>query len=352
LAKPKKPAAQSAWGDPITQYFFDLGPERVLDAVEAAGYRCTGLVYALNSYENRVYDVEVENDAEGAGEGRVPLNLRRIVKFYRPGRWSKEQILEEHEFMRELGEAEVPAVAPLSFPDGTTLRETPGAKLWYTLFPKVGGRVPDELSAEQLEWIGRLLARLHNVGASHPARHRIELTPATYGLANLEYLLEGNWLPPEVRANYEQYAREICRLAEPLFREIRPIRIHGDCHMGNLLWDKPGPFLVDFDDMVRGPEVQDFWLLLPGRGEDVRESLDALLRGYETLRPFARTQLKLIEILRALRFVHFSAWIARRWKDPAFPGAFPDFNTPRYWDEKTRDLREQLSLILQEMQGF
>jgi Ser/Thr protein kinase RdoA (MazF antagonist) len=321
-----------------TQYFFALTQDGVLDAVEAEGFECTGRCFALNSYENRVYEVELE------GEG-TPIERKRVVKFYRPGRWSREQILEEHEYLRELKEAEVPVVAPVRFSDGETLHETKETQLLYAIFPKVGGRVPDEMDEDQLQWVGRLLARIHSVGADHPARFRIALTPASYGTDNLEYLLRESWIPEAFSKRYEAAAREICRLAEPAYGELLSQRIHGDCHLGNLLWDVKGPFFLDFDDMLTGPPVQDVWLLTPGRDEEATAQREALLSGYETMRPFDLKSLRFVEPLRALRYVHFSAWIARRFKDPAFPIAFPHFNTPKYWEEKTRDLEEQLYLV-------
>ncbi len=321
-----------------TEFFFSLTQDRVLDAVEAEGFLCTGRCFALNSYENRVYEVELE------GEG-PPIERKRVIKFYRPGRWSREQILEEHEFLRELQEAEIPAVAPLTFEDGKTLHETEEAYLSYAIFPKVGGRVPDELDEDQAQWLGRLVARIHNVGAAHPAPHRIRLDVETYGRNNLEFLLKEAWIPEVFSKRFEAAVREICRLSEPGFAVLKTHRIHGDCHMGNLLWDSKGPFFLDFDDMVTGPPVQDVWLLTPGRDDYARERREAFLDGYCTMRAFDRSTLKWVETLRALRYVHFSAWIARRWKDPAFPMAFPHFNTPKYWEEKALDLEEQLRLI-------
>ncbi len=344
--KPKAAAPRSAWGDDVTQYFFELSPERVLEAVESAGYACTGLCYALNSYENRVYDVEIEPDDSPAASGLdLAQPRRRIVKFYRPGRWSCEQIGEEHEFIADLMAADIPAVGPLRFGDGSTVRKTPHGNLWYTVFPKVGGRIPDELDGEQLERVGRLLARLHSVGEAKTARHRIHLTPETYGLANLEFLLAGNWIPPDYSKGFERTVREICTLSTDLFRGVRTIRTHGDCHRGNLLWNGKDFFFVDFDDMVVAPPVQDIWLLVPGRDESAVEDRERMLTGYEMMRPFDRGTLRLIEPLRALRMVHFAAWIARRWKDPAFPNAFVEFGSPRYWAELSRDLAEILELI-------
>jgi Ser/Thr protein kinase RdoA (MazF antagonist) len=329
----------SGWGDSTTKFFFELTPDRVLDAVETAGIRCTGRCQALGSFENRVYDVEIEWE----GEGRPPnaSASRRVVKFYRPGRWSREQILEEHEFLRDLEAAEIPAVAPLAFPDGSTLR-TLESGIHYCLFPKVGGRAPDELDDESLARVGRLLARIHQVGRAKAAKHRIHLTPETYGIANLEFLLEKGLIPGEFRDRYEKAAREICSIVAPWFAEARSQRVHGDCHLGNLLFNpglgSGGWFFVDFDDMLVAPPVQDLWLLLPGRD---RQKLDTLVSAYEEIGEFDRASLRLIEPLRALRFIHYTGWVARRWDDPAFPQAFPQFGTYRYWKDETEDLERQ-----------
>jgi len=332
-----------AWGSAETKFFFELTPERILDAVEASGYRCTGRCLTLNSMENRVYEVELELD-EGVVL-KTPSERFRIVKFYRPGRWSETQILEEHQFLRELNDAEIPAVAPLPFSDGKTLHRIAEIDIWYTVFPKVGGRSPDELKPDQLEQIGRLMARMHNVGAAKDAPHRILLNPASYGQENLNYLLESGSLPVDIRDRYKQLVEDICRIVEPWFAKTKVQRIHGDCHPGNLLWGTEGAFFVDFDDMVRGPCVQDLWLLVPGRDEESNRQMNQMIAGYEQMREFDWDSLRLIEPLRALRFIHFSAWIAKRWNDPAFTRTFTQFGTPRYWHEQVSDLQEQLELI-------
>lgn len=356
----------SAWGDAQTRFFFELTPDRVLEAVESLGLRCSGRCTALNSFENRVYEVELEEeDGESVDRSASAVFARRrVVKFYRPGRWTREQILEEHEFLLDLQKAEIPVVAPIEFstgeatPSHRTLHVARESGIFYALFPKVGGRAPDELQDDQLRWIGRLLARIHSVGALKPAPHsmrsgpcpphRIEINAENYGRKNLRTLMEGNWIPLEFVARYEKAVTEICSLTEKFFSGLKPgaiHRIHGDCHLGNLLWNQNGPFFLDFDDMVRGPAVQDVWLLVPGRDEESIRQRQVLLAGYEEMREFDDSTLRLIEPLRALRFVHYSAWIARRWDDPAFPSAFPQFGSHRYWQDQVHDLEQQLELI-------
>ena len=270
-----------------------------------------------------------------------------MIKFYRPERWTQEQILEEHRFLEDLREAEIPAISPLSFPDGKTLHQIPNSQIWYAIFPKVGGRAPDELSDEQLIRLGRLLGRIHNVGATRPAPHRIRIEPATYGISNLEFLLKHQWIPPEFVRRYEQAVREICKISEPLFKAFAYQRLHGDCHLGNLLWNDSGPFFLDFDDMVSGPEVQDIWLLISGRDPEALRQREVFLEGYQEFRRFNLGQLKLIEPLRALRFIHYSTWLAKRWDDPSFPLAFPQFGSHHYWSNEVDDLERQLNLLNQ-----
>lgn len=329
-----------------TRFFFDLTPDKVLDAVEASGLRCTGRCFALNSFENRVYDVELEKDSAGIDPASNINYTRIVVKFYRPGRWSAEQILEEHEFLRDLKDAEIPAIAPLPFSDGLTLHYTHTTNgIAYALFPKVGGRAPEEMSDDQLRRVGRLLGRMHNVGAQKTAKFRLALSPTTYGWNNLRYLLQNQWIPIDFQSRYQAAVEKICKTIEPWFEETPLQRIHGDCHLGNLLWSTEGPFVLDFDDMVRGPTIQDLWLLAPGRDEQAYAQRDVLLEGYREMRKLDQAQLRLIEPLRALRFVHYTAWVARRWEDPAFPLAFPHFWSHQYWKDETEDLEGQLRLI-------
>jgi Ser/Thr protein kinase RdoA (MazF antagonist) len=288
--------------------------------------------------ENRVYEVEIELDREPES----PSERFRVVKFYRPGRWSPEQIGEEHRFLLDLKAADIPVVAPEPFPDGTTLKRVGDLAIYYSVFPKAGGRSPDELDGEQLLWLGRLLARIHTVGQKREAPHRLRLNPTMYGIENLKYLIDSGVVPRETQGAYRSVVERICAIIEPWFNTVQSQRIHGDCHLGNILWGREGPFFVDFDDMVVGPCIQDLWLIVPGRDE---QQLQTLLSGYELMRPFDRNSLRLIEPLRALRFIHFSAWIARRWHDPAFQRVFPNFGTGGYWGEQLSDLNDQLSLI-------
>ena len=332
-----------AWGSNDTQYFFELTPDRILDAVEESGLPCTGRAMALNSMENRVYEVEIELPEDF--KVKSPSERFRIVKFYRPGRWSRDQILEEHQYLQDLIQNDIPVVAPQPFEDGSTLKKMGDADIYFTVFPKVGGRSPQELGDEQLQRIGRLLARMHNVGASRTSEYRIPIQPDTYAKTSLNYLMTHQVIPRHLQERYQNAVLNICELSEPWFSQSDSIRIHGDCHLGNLLWNDQGPFWVDFDDMVRGPAIQDIWLVVPGRDQEAKTQRSILLEAYEQFRDFDYNTLKLIEPLRALRFIHFSGWIGKRWQDPAFPRAFPHFGSEQYWQEQVYDLEEQLRLI-------
>ncbi len=333
-------------------FFFELTPDRVLEAVEASGLRCTGRCIALNSFENRVYDVELDLEGVESLPHLFEKNSlkhfsenRRIVKFYRPGRWTYSQIMEEHAFLADLVQEEISAVAPLAFPSGQTLHSTRGSGIWYALFPKVGGRAPDELSDDQLIRVGRLLGRMHNVGASKKSRDRVRIDPQTYGRDPLEFLIKGNWIPVDFQNRYQSVVEKIVELTESAFESLKFQRIHGDCHLGNLLWNESGPFFLDFDDMVLGPAVQDIWLLVPGRDPESLRQRQVLLEGYQEFRHFDLSSLRFIELLRALRFIHYTAWIARRWDDPAFPLAFPQFGLHPYWSREVDDLEQQLDIL-------
>lgn len=335
--------SDNPWGEAETQFFFNLSPERILEAVEAFGFRCTGRFMPLNSLENRVYQVEIE--IQDHHKIASPSERYRVVKFYRPGRWSRAQIEEEHEFITQLQEHEIPVVSPLPAKCGQTIIKAPGLEILCGLWPMIGGRAPDELSTDNLIRIGRLLGRIHRVGKSRQAHHRVQLNPENFGRKNLNYLVESKVISNQYAQEYSDLAKEIFEIIEPLWRNISLQRIHGDCHSGNLLWNDKGPFWVDFDDMVVGPAVQDIWLLVAGRDQESQLKIEALLSGYQEMNEFDRSTLRLIEPLRTLRFINFSAWISKRWYDPAFSANFPDFGSERYWSEQTKDLRDQLNLM-------
>lgn len=315
--------------------FATLTLDLVLDAVESLGYLSDARVLALNSYENRVYQVGIEDSA--------PL----IAKFYRPDRWSDAAIREEHAFSHELAECEVPVVAPLQR-DGESLFEHAGFR--FALFPRRGGRAPEPGNLDQLYSLGQLLGRLHAVGASRPFEHRETLTVAGFGHASLDTLLEGGFVPRSLLPAYESVARDLLNQLDELFARVRytPIRLHGDCHPGNLLHRDDAFHVVDLDDCRMGPAVQDLWMMLAGDRQERLGQLSELVDGYNEFHDFEARELPLIEGLRALRLMHHSAWIARRWDDPAFPLAFPWFANERYWGDQILALREQRAALDEE----
>jgi Ser/Thr protein kinase RdoA (MazF antagonist) len=326
-------AMETDQGAPYT----GLTPDTVLNAVDSAGLVTDGRQLALNSYENRVFQV-------GLDDGRFV-----VVKFYRPHRWSDEQILEEHAFTAELAEREIPAVPALVL-DGRTLHRFQGFR--FAVFPRSGGRAPNLDDAGVREWLGRFLGRIHAVGASRPFDHRPALTPESFGEEPRRFLIEHDWLPRELADVYAGVSRQaLDGVARSYERagDVAMLRLHGDCHEGNVLWtDSPGntgPHFVDFDDSRMGPSVQDLWMLLGADRAEQTERLSDVLSGYEDFADFDRRELSLVEALRTLRLLHYSAWIARRWEDPAFPAAFPWFNTQRYWEERILELREQTAAM-------
>ncbi len=316
------------------QPYRDLGPEDILRAVEEAGFSCDGRILALNSYENRVYQLGIEDSA--------PL----VVKFYRPGRWSDAAIREEHAFTWELQEREIPAVAPLRGAQGETLFHH--GRYRFALFPCRGGRPPELDDPEQLEILGRFIGRLHGVGAVRPFQHRPTLDVEHFAVESYQYLLEQGFMPPELAAEYRSLAETLVKGIRERYRQagnVAYLRIHGDCHPGNILWAGEGPFIVDFDDVRMGPAVQDLWMFLSGERDYMTARLHDLLAGYSVFRHFERRELHLVEALRTMRMMHYAAWLARRWDDPAFPQAFPWFNSRRYWEEHVVSLREQVGAL-------
>ena len=316
---------------PLAKRFNRLTPDQVLGAVESGGRRCTGRFIILNSFENRVYQLELDDGTTVVG------------KFYRPGRWDEAAVAAEHEFLLELREEEVPVACPVPLEEGRTIGQVEG--ILYALFQRVGGRAPEEPSTGQLEMLGRYVARIHNVGARRDAPARPELSPQTYGADNLSYLLTNNVLPPEVRDQYAATVEALLERIRPLFLEVPVHRIHGDCHLNNLLWSQAGPTFLDFDDFCQGPAVQDLWLLAPSADQEGRIQREVLADSYAEMRDFQPAWLRLVEPLRALRFVRYATWIARRWQDPAFQRTFSHFGTLQYWQREVQDLREQIARI-------
>lgn len=325
--------SKQMWGDSETQYFYELGPEQVLSALDKLKLPTTGRCLTLNSMENRVYEIELDESPSV------------VVKFYRPGRWTFEQIKEEHQFLLDLLAQEIGVIAPSVF-DGETLFFDEPTKLWFAVFPKKGGRHPDEMNEEQLLIAGRLLGRLHSVGAARKFSHRLTLSPGSYGQGSLELIEKLDLMPSYLKESFHERASSIIQMITPLFKDINLIRIHGDCHWGNIIWrEGEGPFLLDFDDTLMGPAVQDIWLCLPGRDEETNAKRLILLEGYEEFRSFSYRELKLIEPLRTLRFLHFAAWLSKRRDDPAFLHAFPYFRENGYWDTLLADLNQQEMII-------
>lgn len=335
---------ETPWGSKETEYFYSLTPDLILNSVERAlDLKCTGRVLQLNSMENRVYEIEIEHDHPHSDPSKRFL----IAKFYRPGRWSERQILEEHEFLDDLDANEIPVVKPMTLKNNSTIEFLENSNLYFSVFPKVGGRSPDELTSEQLRQVSRLLARMHNIGSIKSAKNRVPLTIETYGKNNLCFLLENGFVPMEIEKAYQETCESIFSSGEELYRshKFTTIRLHGDCHLGNLLFGRESFFWVDFDDMVTGQPVQDLWLLVPYRGQESKEYWREIIDSYSIFREFDLKELQLVELLRSLRLIHFSAWIAKRWKDPAFPRAFPNFGSSRYWHDQLQDLRDQILAI-------
>jgi len=315
-----------------------LTPDRMLDALESVGLRGDGRFIALNSYENRVYQVSIEDGPSV------------VAKFYRPGRWSDAQILEEHAFVCELAEREIPVVAPLQLAGADAGSRTLACFDGYrfAVYPRRGGRAPELDDPDTLERLGRFIGRIHAVGAIAPFAHRPALDVASFGEEPRDWLLANGFIPADLLPAWTgivEQALDAVRRAYDRAGSLKAIRLHGDCHAGNVLWTDAGPHFVDFDDARTGPAVQDLWMLLSGDRADMTRQLSDVLAGYEDFADFDRRELQLIEALRTLRLIHYSAWIARRWGDPAFPAAFTWFGTQRYWQDRVLELREQVAAM-------
>lgn len=314
--------------------FSGLDPDCILDALDSIGVRSDGRLLALNSYENRVYQVGSE------------LGPPIVVKFYRPQRWTDETILEEHAFVRELAEAEIPVVPAISFADNLTLHHFSGFR--FSVFAKHGGRAPELDRPGVLPWLGRFIGRIHAIGGLSTFRQRSTIDIHSFGVEPSDYLLANHFIPAELDETYRGVIKQALDGVQRCFNragKLSMLRLHGDCHIGNILWTEQGPHFVDFDDSRMGPAIQDLWMLLSGTPGEMARQLDELLSGYKSFHAFNHAELHLIEALRTLRLIHYSAWLARRWDDPAFPIAFPWFNTQRYWQDRILELREQIALM-------
>jgi len=320
--------------DTLTPYY-RLDPEQLIRVVESTGLLCDGRLLALNSYENRVYQVGIEDAA--------PL----IIKVYRPGRWTDEQILEEHSFSIEISDAEIPLVPPMVV-NGQTLHEYDGFR--FAIFERRGGHAPELDQKDTRVWLGRFLGRMHAVGADKSFQSRPELTVESFGYKPVKELLEGHWLPPHLETAFTSLTEDLLVSIEASFERAGAcgkIRLHGDCHPGNILW-RDGPLFVDMDDCRSGPAIQDLWMLLSGESIEMAGQMNDVLEGYTQFHHFNPRELHLVEALRTLRMLHHAAWLAKRWQDPAFPIAFPWFGEPRYWEDLVLGLREQLGRMQEE----
>ena len=313
-----------------------LTPDVVIDAVESTGRLSDARILALNSYENRVYQV-------GIDEGE-PV----IVKFYRPDRWTVAQIVEEHIFTQKLYDLDIPVVPPLVIQEGETPTLAKFNGFYFSIYPRQGGRAPELDNLDHLYQLGQFIGRIHAVGASYPFKHRIDLRVKAFGHDSVAYLLDNGFIPNDLRAAYESISKELLEAIEkanPESNDFTAISLHGDCHPGNVLWRDDRPHFVDFDDAMTGPAIQDLWMLLSGDTSNKQRQLSEIIEGYEAFYPFNTAELRLIEPMRALRVLNYSAWLARRWHDPAFPASFPWFNTERYWSEHILELKELVSAL-------
>ena len=319
--------------DPVHPYL-QLIPDKVLAAVETLGFETDARIFALNSYENRVYQIGLVDSSS------------IVVKFYRPGRWSREQILEEHAFTKELVELEIPVIAPESFADKGTLIEFEDFQ--FAIFSQILGRPPELDKLDNLLVMGRFVGRIHAVGAINHFSHRKNFSVDRIVAESRSFLLDNDFIPPDLVNAYASLSSDLIEAIEQRlhsFGELMTLRIHGDCHPGNVLWKEDKPHFVDFDDTMTGPAIQDLWMLLSGDRNQRQAQLLEVVEGYNEFFDFRAEELELIESLRTLRLMHYSAWLAKRWSDPAFPQSFPWFNTDPYWANHILELREQLAAL-------
>lgn len=324
--------------------FYKLSTDQIISSVESAlgrtqsGRRATGFILALNSLENRVYQMDFED------------GFKVVTKFYRPGRWNLDQLLEEHNFLEALSNAEIPVVKPILLPKekNQSLGASPDG-IFFAVFPSVGGRLVDEPSRTHLEILGRYLGRIHRVGALFKKSSRPRLDPENFGWKALDKLLKSpHFETDSIREQYKHLATRLLRIIDPMMKSVRYQLVHGDCHLGNTLWQDHKAFFLDFDDCRFAPAVQDIWMIVRGRDEQAKQDREILISSYEQMNEFDRTELHLIEALRALRVIHYSAWISDRWEDPSFPLAFPHFGRSNYWQEEMSELQKIYEALTEE----
>lgn len=331
----------------VKQPFDNLSPMEILDAAEMFGVQCTGRILQLNSMENRVYEVEIErgvNCSEASGKSKLRYESFRVMKFYRPGRWTRAQILDEHLFLQQLAETDIPGVPPVLNERGESVVEMANG-MFASMFPRIGGRNPDELDKGSLLRLGRLIARMHQVGARVTLKERPKLNVQTYGYESLDIIERAALIPEEIFSVYRKTAERLLGIIEPWFAGVDYIRVHGDLHRGNILWNDEGPFFVDFDDMLSAPAAQDLWLIEPGRDKFALEARELIIQGYEELRSFNREEIRLFEALRTLRMIRYNGWIADRYHDEAFRRTFPMFTSSEHWRSELGALVEQQEIL-------
>ncbi len=333
--------SKSLWGDTKTQYFYELSPDVVLSAIDHLGFKTNGRLMTLNSLENRVYDLEIDNHEQ--------FNLKNtfiVTKFYRPGRWTKEQIQEEHDFLFELEEAEIPVVTPLKI-NNESLFLDESSNLYFSVFPKYGGRAPDELNLENAERLGSLIARVHQVGKLSQFQHRLTFNAETFIKNNSQFVLHENILPSFLENRYQSLTEYFYNEAHYFLSQKPLFRIHGDCHIGNILFREEKFTLIDFDDSTNGPAIQDLWLLCSSQDEEGVQIRNALLQGYEQFSEINPRDISYIEILRTMRLIHYQAWLTKRREDPTFINHFGDLRESSHWQRHINDLEEQRELVEQ-----
>ncbi len=322
--------------------FTDLLPERICDVISQQGWEPTGQIFQLNSYENRVYQIHLENKEQ------------IVAKFYRPGRWNQQSLINEHQVLQALAQAEVPVVPALPLKHFSGL-ETLGFEkpYYYCLYPKFGGHEQPELNSEHREWLGRLLARLHNITSALNIQHRMPLNTKTYGDGPLATILSGSYAPAELKNYLEDMMMQCLDLIDPLLHQNwNTFAVHGDCHLGNVLWNAKGPTLVDFDDMVMAPAIQDIWMLFYGSEAEQTQQKKDFFAGYELFRPFDHHEFILVEPLRTLRMIRYCAWIGERYQEAIFQQTFPYYTEIKYWEDFLQSMKEQVAVLQNLTQDF